>query len=89
MPISCYITVLWFKNSNLLNYVSVVMFWTTFLQVGRIYRVRINMIYSSRLQLLHRRVNELQCFVYLQAVFALIPPNNDTLFGNFTRKYIP
>lgn len=45
------------KNSTLLNCISEVMFWTTFLQVGRIYRVRRNMMYSNRLQLLHQRVN--------------------------------
>lgn len=54
---SCYITVLWFKNSTMLNCISEVMFWTAFLQVDRIYRVRRNMIYSNRLQLLHQRVN--------------------------------
>jgi len=36
----CYITVLWFKNSTMLNYISEFMFWKTFLQVDRIYRVR-------------------------------------------------
>jgi hypothetical protein len=54
---SCYMTVLWFKNSTLQNYISEVMFWTTFLQVDRIYRVRRNTIYSNRLQLLYQRVN--------------------------------
>jgi len=44
------ITVLWFRNSTLLKYVSEVMFWTTFLQVDLIYLVRRSMIYSNRLQ---------------------------------------
>jgi hypothetical protein len=54
---SCYITVLWFKNSTLLKYISEVMFWTTFLQVDLIYRVRRSMLYSNGLQLLYQRVN--------------------------------
>jgi len=54
---SCYITVLWFRNSTMLNYISEVIFWTTFLQADLIYRVRRSMIYSNRLQLLHQRVN--------------------------------